>query len=110
MLILLIAGFVLLLVTLAIFKIQTDRRARFVSVRNATVLFSQPDEPYNPLWAYPVDEIKEHMTAEPDPETVRIETLQKVYDHFGYEIRGISFADYVRKVDAGTHAELAGMW
>lgn len=107
---LLAIAFILFLATITYFKVQTWRRAKFAAQRNAEVLANQPDDPFNPLAAYPVSEIKAKMTAEPDPETVRIETPQKVYDHFGYEIRGISFADYVRKVDAGTHAELAGMW
>lgn len=106
---LLATAFILFLATITYFKVQTWRRAKFAAQRNAEVLANQPDDPFNPLAAYPVSEIKAKMTAEPDPETVRIETLQKAYDHFDYERRGIPFSDHVRKASAGTHGELAGI-
>lgn len=107
---LLAIAFILFLAALSYFKVQTWRHAKFAAQRNAEVLANQPDEPINPLAAYPVDEIKEHLITETDTTVERLEKLSKTYNHFGYERRGISFADYVRKVDAGTHAELAGMW
>jgi hypothetical protein len=37
----------------------------------------------------------------------RIEKLKEVYEHFDYAAVGLSFRDYVRKVEAGTWGELA---
>lgn len=78
--------------------------------RNAEILARQPDDPFNPLAIYPVSEIRAKAAPVVDPETERMEKLKRVYDRFGYARRGITFADYVRKVECGTHGELAGMW
>lgn len=54
-------------------------------------------EPYNPEAIYPITE----------PEIIKLEKYEKVYNHFEYEERGITFNDYVRKIECGTWHELA---
>lgn len=54
-------------------------------------------EPYNPEAIYPIIE----------PDIAKLEKYERVYDHFGYAEQGLTFNDYVRKVECGTWGELA---
>lgn len=44
-----------------------------------------------------------------DNEIDRLEKYERVYNHFEYHKLGLSFKDYLRKIEAGTHGELANL-
>lgn len=53
------------------------------------------------------DIVESEIREAEEEEVARLEKLEKAYNHFSYADRGISFKDYVRKVDCGTWGELA---
>lgn len=90
---------------LSIFK--SIKRRLIAKKHNQQILQNQPDVPINPLAFISVDEIKSKVAPKVEPEITRLEKLQRVYDHFEYGKLGLTFNDYVRKVNCGTWQELA---
>lgn len=54
-------------------------------------------EVYNPLAIYPIEEL----------EIIKLEKYEQMYNHFKYAEKGLTFKDYIRKVECGTWGELA---
>lgn len=103
-----IISIIALIITLSIcIKLEHHYRCRKLNREwNATALLHQPDELYNPQALYPLDELiasSRDVVGSNDP----LFKLGSLFQSLGYHQRyGISFEQYIRKVEHGTWQDL----